>query len=83
MSGAVGLGRRFSRARNNRRRSVSGLGHLTSRAMPKKASSLMVSQVRSISNQRKPWRAENGKAWWLLCQPSPHATIATNQLFVD
>jgi hypothetical protein len=26
--------------------------------------------VASISNQRRPWRAVNGNAWWLLCQPS-------------
>jgi hypothetical protein len=35
----------------------------------------------SISNHRKPWRAENGNAWWLLCQPSPKVISATHQLF--
>ena len=27
--------------------------------------------------------AERGKAWWLLCQPSPSVTSATHQRFVE
>ncbi len=33
----------------------------------------MVYQLRSICHHLRPWRAEVGKAWWLLCQPSPKA----------
>ena len=33
--------------------------------------------------QRKPWRTENGNAWWLSCQPSPHPSNATHQQFVE
>ena len=35
----------------------------------------------SIWKRPSPWRAEDGKAWWLLCQPSPKTSAATTQLF--
>ena len=34
----------------------------------------------SSSYHARPWRAEIGWAWWLLCQPSPKLSSATNQL---
>ena len=34
----------------------------------------------SNSYQARPWRAETGCAWWLLCQPSPNVSSATHQL---
>src|SRR5262245_26713528 len=34
----------------------------------------------SISYQARPWRADAGCAWWLLCQPSPQLINATHQL---
>ena len=43
----------------------------------------MCCQVRSIWPGPKPWRAEWGKAWWLLCQPSPKVTAATQGLFIE
>ncbi len=33
----------------------------------------------SISYQARPWRADTGWAWWLLCQPSPNVSSATHQ----
>ena len=32
---------------------------------------------------RRPWRAENSNAWWLLCQPSPNPRMPTHQLLRD
>src|SRR6185369_8774879 len=43
----------------------------------------MPHQLRSISYQASPWRAEVGWAWWLLCQPSPKVSSATHQLFLE
>src|SRR6185437_3751490 len=40
-------------------------------------------QFRSISYHLRPWRAETGCAWWLLCQPSPKVMSATHQLLVE
>ena len=40
-------------------------------------------QLMSSSYHAKPWRAETGCAWWLLCQPSPNVSIATHQLLVE
>ena len=34
----------------------------------------------SNSYQARPWRADVGCAWWLLCQPSPNVISATHQL---
>ena len=39
-----------------------------------------VIQLMSNSYQARPWRAETGCAWWLLCQPSPKVRSATHQL---
>src|SRR5215211_4010736 len=35
---------------------------------------------RSNCHHSIPWKAERGKAWWLLCQPSPKANRPTSQL---
>ena len=48
--------------------------------MPIALSSLSVIQLMSNSYQARPWRAETGCAWWLLCQPSPNVSSATHQL---
>ena len=51
-----------------------------SRTMPMALSSFSVIQEMSNSYQARPWRAETGWAWWLLCQPSPNVSSATHQL---
>ncbi len=38
---------------------------------------------RSISYQRRPWKAERGNAWWLWCQDSPSDSTASQPTFVD
>ena len=43
-------------------------------------STFSASQVGSNSYQARPWRADVGWAWWLLCQPSPNVRSATHQL---
>src|ERR1700688_1267405 len=43
----------------------------------------MPQKLGSISYHLRPWRAETGCAWWLLCQPSPPVSKATNQLLVE
>src|SRR5665213_2881604 len=40
----------------------------------------MPQKLGSISYQARPWRAETGCAWWLLCHPSPPVSSATHQL---
>ena len=44
---------------------------------------LMPIQFKSSSYQARPWRAEVGCAWWLLCHPSPNVRSATHQLLVE
>src|ERR1700757_2676681 len=34
----------------------------------------------STSYHLRPWRADTGCAWWLLCHPSPPVSSATHQL---
>src|SRR6185295_1504026 len=48
-------------------------GSLTFQTKPTFSRARMVIQVRSICHHFRPWRALVGKAWWLLCQPSPKA----------
>ena len=38
---------------------------------------------RSISYQRRPWKAERGKAWWLWCQDSPSEGRASQKTLVE
>ena len=33
--------------------------------------------------QRRPWKAERGKAWWLWCQASPSEASESHQTFVE
>src|SRR5262249_18460774 len=40
-------------------------------------------QFTSNSYQANPWRADCGCAWWLLCQPSPKVSMATQKLFLE
>src|SRR5580698_4646755 len=40
----------------------------------------MPQKLGSTSYHARPWRAETGWAWWLLCHPSPPVTSATHQL---
>src|SRR5512147_2674385 len=52
----------------------------TDLAIPSRLSSRIWIQDGSNSYQAKPWRADVGWAWWLLCQPSPKVMRATHQL---
>src|ERR1041384_1414856 len=52
-------------------------------ASPRNWSPRMTHQLKSISYQARPCRAEVGCAWWLLCQPSPKVKSATHQLLVE
>src|SRR5579863_4062886 len=56
---------------------------LMSQARPSFCSAQMPYQLVSTSYQVKPWEAEVGWAWWLLCQPSPKVSSATHQLLVE
>src|SRR5438128_994252 len=59
---------------------VSTVATLIDLAIPKKRSTLISSHDGSNSYHARPWRAEVGCAWWLLCQPSPNEISATHQL---
>jgi hypothetical protein len=37
----------------------------------------------SISRRRRPWKAEVGNAWWLLCQDSPKVKSDSQATLVD
>src|SRR4029453_5410670 len=37
----------------------------------------------SISQRRRPWTAERGKAWWLWCQDSPRKGSPNQNTFVE
>eukprot|EP01023_Acetabularia_acetabulum_P004628 TRINITY_DN1196_c0_g1_i1.p4 TRINITY_DN1196_c0_g1~~TRINITY_DN1196_c0_g1_i1.p4 ORF type:complete len:129 (+),score=14.48 TRINITY_DN1196_c0_g1_i1:1099-1485(+) len=58
-------------------------GSLTFLANPTNFKNLMTCQVISNSWGLSPCLAENSKAWWLLCHPSPQAKSATHQLLRD
>src|SRR5262249_34934255 len=60
--------------------SSASFGALTSQARPSRRSAQMPYQFTSNSYQARPWRADCGCAWWLLCQPSPKVSIATQKL---
>src|SRR5205814_10313230 len=53
---------------------------LMARASPINCKTRMPHQLKSISYQRKPCRAEVGCAGWVLCQPSQNVSRATHQL---
>src|SRR6476620_9154239 len=48
--------------------------------MPTALNNFSVIHEMSNSYQARPWRADTGCAWWLLCQPSPNVRSATHQL---
>ena len=52
-------------------------------ARPKNLSTQTHIQVMSICHHSSPCLAENSKAWWLLCHPSPNARIPIHQLLRD
>ena len=54
------------------------LGSFTFVARPTASKPRITHQVGSSCHHSRPWRAEYSKAWWLLCQPSPNASIATH-----
>ena len=43
----------------------------------------ITSHETSICQRRRPCRADDGNAWWLLCQPSPRTSTAISQLLRD
>src|SRR5579859_2765018 len=65
--------------------SVAGLplGSFTSQARPSIRSTEIPYQLKSISYHVRPWRGDCGCAWWLLCQPSPKVSMATQKLFLE
>src|SRR6266566_3035793 len=59
-------------------------GILTTRqARPQRSSVQITQPPGSISRPRKPWNAEEGKAWWLLCQDSPKESHESHQTLRD
>ena len=50
----------------------------TSHASPVFSSSQITPADTSICQRRSPWRAEVGKAWWLLCHDSPNENGASH-----
>ena len=58
-------------------------GSRTFQTRPSFSSPRITHQETSNWKRRRPWRAEAGKAWWLLCQPSPKTSSATTQLLRD
>src|SRR5262245_2701076 len=56
------------------------LATFTSRTTPNALRIFSVIQEMSNSYHARPWRADTGCAWWLLCQPSPNVRSATHQL---
>jgi hypothetical protein len=51
-----------------------------SHASPTAFIARIISQLESNCHHRRPCRALEGNAWWLLCHPSPSARIAQIQL---
>ena len=44
---------------------------------PQPAQARITRPETSNSHQRRPWNAERGNAWWLLCQASPMEGVAS------
>ena len=80
-------GLRLSALRRPRERRCAGAGSArasgacTFQTRPSRSRPRITSHETSICQRRSPCRAEAGKAWWLLCQPSPNTRSATSQLF--
>ena len=58
-------------ARVERRRICATVGSFTSQTSPSFSRPRIIHQDTSYCHQARPCRAEDGNAWWLLCQPSP------------
>src|SRR5688500_2793494 len=56
-------------------------GRRTFQAKPVSSIARITSQLKSNCHQASPWRAEVGKAWCELCQPSPRPNNPHSQLF--
>src|SRR4030095_4403998 len=59
---------------------AASLGRRTFHASPHVSISRISRYDGSNCHQNSPWRADVGKAWWLLCQPSPRLSSATAAL---
>ena len=81
--GSSRLSSRGSPAEAARRSICACVGSRTFQTRPSFSSPRITHQERSNWKRRRPWRAEAGKAWWLLCHPSPKTSIATTQLLRD
>ena len=86
----VPLGRRVAAVRGWRggvaasfARARSGVTLTTSQASPTRARPRISQPEGSSSYQRRPWKADCGKAWWLWCQASPSDGSASQKTFVD
>ena len=66
-----------------RSRICSEEGTLTSQMTPHFCRRMSVIQLRSNSHQRRPCRALDGKAWWLLCQFPPREMRESHHTFED
>src|SRR5262249_36779594 len=55
-------------------------GRLTFFAQPSRSKRRISHPQGSTSHQYRPFTAELGNAWWLLCQPSPPRTMPSTQL---
>ncbi len=55
----------------------------TFHAQPTRTIPRMIQPDGSSSNQRIPWLAARGNAWWLWCQASPSDGSASQATFVD
>src|SRR5688572_1098248 len=53
---------------------ASGAGTRTRQARPKNSMTRITHQLRSNCHHFRPCLADVGKAWWLLCHPSPIAS---------
>src|SRR5258708_25821826 len=61
----------------------SGLIRTTSHTTPSFSSAAITQAEGSSSRRRRPWPAEVGKAWWLLCHASPSDGSASQRRLRD
>ena len=71
---------RLRRAERRRRSSCAASGTFTFDTSRSFSSPRITHHETSICHLPSPCRADTGKAWWLLCQPSPKTSAATSQL---
>ena len=55
----------------------------TFQASPQRSSAQISQAARDRSRARRPWKAEEGKAWWLLCHDSPNESQESHQTLRD